>query len=317
MESLEFRAMNTSVTLAVEEGEASSSVLREARVLIENGEKRFSRFLPDSELSNVNGSAGQWIEVSDQLFDLLALSKAYHKETGGLFDPCILPDLERAGYNVSMEVLKAQGAHPADAPASAMRRELAALELDADHRRVKLPEGMRIDLGGIAKGWLVEAAARTFRSSGGAAAVSVGGDVFFAGLPANGSKWRVEIEDPLDDSKTAAILEVGEGAVVTSSVVKRSWKQDGEHRHHLIDPRTGRPAETDWLSVTVIAPYADLAEVYAKAILIGGKERATRLMLQRPRIGVVCVDAEGRVHASGRAKEYVNVDGGIFAEKAS
>ena len=129
--------------------------------------------------------------------------------------------------------------------------------------------------------------------------------MYFAGLPADGTKWQVEIEDPREANRTAAKLEVGEGAVVTSSVSKRAWKQGHEARHHIIDPRTGEPAQTDWLSVTVIASHADLAEAYAKAFLIGGRREATRLMLQRPRIAVLCIDPAGQISASTNSKEYV------------
>jgi thiamine biosynthesis lipoprotein len=165
---------------------------------------------------------------------------------------------------------------------------------------------MEVDLGGIAKGWIVQEAAMRLKAHAQAGAVNAGGDLFFAGTPADGSKWRVEIEDPRDESNTAAVLQVGEGAVVTSSISKRTWKQNGERRHHLIDPQTGEPAETDWLSVTVIAPRADLAEAYAKALLIGGHREAARLMRQRPQIAAVCVGFDGKISASRNSKDYLN-----------
>ena len=249
---------------------------------------------------------GEWVHVADDLFDLLALSKAYHRETGGLFDPSILPDLRYAGYDVSMDQLRLQGAAGAAAEPRPPRRDFSALELDPSSRRVRLPVGMQIDLGGIAKGWIVQQAAMLLKANGAAGAVNAGGDMFFAGTPADGTRWRVEIEDPRDEARTAAVLEVADGAVVTSSIRKRSWMQGGEVRHHIIDPRTGEPAQTDWLSVTVIAPYADLAEAYAKALLIGGRGGATRLLLQRPHIGVVCIGLDGQVSASKTSKEYLN-----------
>ena len=82
--------------------------------------------------------------------------------------------------------------------------------------------------------------------------------------------------------------------------------QNGERRHHLIDPRTGQPAQSDWLSVTVVAPRADLAEAYAKALLIAGEQEAGRLLLQRPQIAAICVGPEGKVSASQNSKEYIN-----------
>ncbi len=83
---------------------------------------------------------------------------------------------------------------------------------------------------------------------------------------------EVSIEDPLDDKSELAVLKVPPGAVATSTVTKRRWKQGNKEQHHLIDPRTQQPAETDWLSVTVVADHAAKAEVYAKSLLIGGPQ---------------------------------------------
>ncbi len=309
MQSLSFRAMNTEVLLALESQDESDEGLRKTQAFIEDCERRFSRFLPDSELSQMNNSAGSWFQASDELFDLLMASKAYYEETGGLFDPSVLPDLKRVGYDVSMDEIRKRGSMQAAAASREPRPGLDSLELDPRSASVRMPEGLQIDLGGIAKGWIVQQAATRLKAHGTAAAVSAGGDMVFAGLPSTEGKWRVRIEDPRDANRTAAMLQVGEGAVVTSSVSKRTWNQHGEKRHHSIDPRTGEPAETEWLSATVIASQADLAEAYAKAFLIGGRREATRLMLQRPHMAVICIDPNGRIFASLNSKEYMNVHG--------
>ncbi len=305
MQSLRFRAMNTDVLLAVEGQEGSEKRLQEARSQIEDFERRFSRFLPDSELSRLNASAGEWQQVSDDLLDLLILARAYYEETGGLFDPAVLPDLKRVGYDASLEIVQQRGdSHPA-VPHQG-RVPFSALEIDTTQERIRLPKGMEIDLGGIAKGWIVQQVAESLRLESSAAAVSAGGDIFFAGMLADGQKWQVEVEDPLAPERTAAVLKVGEGAVVTSSVSKRTWRQDRQQRHHIIDPRSGEPAQTEWLSVTVVAPRADLAEAYAKALLIGGEREARRLTIQRPHIAVISIGPDGRIVASQKAKEYLN-----------
>ncbi|MCL5611830.1 MAG: FAD:protein FMN transferase, partial [Chloroflexi bacterium] len=187
----------------------------------------------------------------------------------------------------SIDEIRAQG--KVDAPASArtlrhslwsqgnaLRPAFGEMSLDPAGRRVRLPAGMEIDLGGIAKGWIVEKAAHLLSGYAAVCAVSIGGDMVFEGYPMDGSDWRVNIEDPRDPTQTAAALHVGPGAVVTSSIAKRSWNQGGQMRHHLIDPRIGEPVQTDWLSVTVIAPQITTAEVYAKALLIGGDGQAAQ-----------------------------------------
>ncbi len=104
--------MNTSVTLAVTDHENAATDLEAARVFILDCERRFSRFLPDSEVSHLNQSAGAWREASPELIDMLVQSLAFHRETHGLFDPAVLPDLKRAGYDRSMDEIRRFGAGP-------------------------------------------------------------------------------------------------------------------------------------------------------------------------------------------------------------
>lgn len=305
MQQREFRAMNTAVLLAVEGAGGSDEGLRDTQAFIEGCERRFSRFLPESELSRLNRSAGDWHEVTDEMLELLILSRAYHDETGGLFDPAVLPDLKRAGYDVSMEEIRRRGDAGASEEGTLPTPRFSTLELDTVGRRVRVPEGMQIDLGGIAKGWIVQEAAIRLKAYGSAAAANAGGDMYFAGSPADGQPWSVELEDPRDPMRTAAVLQLRDGAVVTSSVSKRVWTQQGVERHHIIDPRTGAPARADWLSVTVIARSAHLAEAYAKALLIGGQGELARFLLQRPGIAVIAIDMNGQILASKNSKEYI------------
>ncbi len=306
MQTLEFRAMNTSVLLAAEGEERALAGLQAARAFIEAAERRFSRFLPDSELSMLNRMAGEWSAVSEDLVELLTLSLGYFHETNGLFDPSILTDLKRIGYDKSMEILRSEGSATSLVPPTVVRPMLTEIDLDFGSRRVRLPIGLELDFGGIAKGWIVEKASILLRSYAPICVINAGGDISFFGNPPDGSPWRVELEDPRYPEQTIAELSVGPSAVVTSSITKRTWKQTGLTRHHLIDPRTGEPAVTDWLSVTVIAPQITAAEAYAKALLIGGEIEAGRLASQNPGLAYIAVDAEGRISGSQLGKEHLN-----------
>jgi thiamine biosynthesis lipoprotein len=310
MQTLEFRAMNSAVLLAAEDaGQMGADLgpdLQAARLLIEQSEERFSRFLPASELSRLNDSAGEWHDVSQDLLDLLKLSRDFMEETGGLFDPSILTDLKRAGYDRSMDEIRKDGFVSSGGPRPNSRPDFRQVEIDFDRRRVRLPAGMEIDLGGIAKGWIVERAAMLLSSQTSACAVSAGGDIVCVGFPVDGANWRVSIEDPLDSAQSVAEVQMGPGAIVTSSVAKRSWKQAGVPRHHLIDPRTGEPAASDWLSVTVVSPRITTAEVYAKALLIGGAAQAPRLASQRPEITYYAVARDGTVAENPHKVEHLN-----------
>ncbi len=170
-----------------------------------------------------------------------------------------------------------------------------------------LPAGLRIDLGGIAKGWIAEQAARRLSAWVRACAVDAGGDAFFCGLPTGETAWRVTLEDPSNATQGLAILKIGPGAVATSAITKRRWQQDGKTQHHLIDPRTQRSAETAWLSVTVVAPHTADAEIYAKSLLIGGPEEAERITRAVPAIEFIAVDKNSKLWGSRNSREILDV----------
>ncbi len=306
MQTVEFRAMSTKVIIAAEMHEEASRGLQAAQAFIEVCEQRFSRFLPASELSLLNRAAGTWHNVSDDLMDLLELSMLFYNETAGLFDPSVLPDLKRIGYNKSMDEIRTHGSSPESTPPRTSRPAFNEVELDLRGKRVRLPRGMEIDLGGIAKGWIVEKTANLLREYSEICAISIGGDIVFKGYPAGESSWRVYIEDPRQPDETVAALHVGPGAVATSSIAKRAWNQAGQVRHHIIDPRTGEPAMTDWLSVTVIAPQMAIAEVFAKALLIGGEGEASQLSFRHPEAAYFVVKSDGALLGSQNSMEYLN-----------
>lgn len=303
--SIEFRAMNTSIMLAAE-GDHAIDGMYVAKLFIDECEQRFSRFLPGSELTALNHSAGDWFHVSDNMMDMLQLSMKFYEETGGIFDPSILSDLKQLGYDRSMDEIRAHGGAAIPyVPARTSRPALNEIDFDPGGNLVRLPPGMEIDLSGIAKSWIVDKAARLLHTYADACGVSAGGDILFIGRPSDGLDWDVYLEDPRDASKMLAQLHIPEGAVTTSSIMKRTWSQGEKVRHHLIDPRTGLPAKTDWLSVTVIAPDIVVAEIYAKAILIGGKRKLSDLLRSKPELSFIAVTSNGELFGSPNYKEFI------------
>lgn len=303
--SIEFRAMNTPVMLAAE-GEHAIEGMYAAKLFIDDCEQRFSRFLPASELSELNRSAGEWMQISDGLMEMLQQSLKFYKETDRLFDPSILPDLKQAGYDHSMDEIRTRGVRaPSTASKPTPRPAFDEIDFDLPEHKVRLPRGMQIDLGGIAKGWIVDRAAHLLHTYAEVCAVSAGGDILFMGQPSDGMNWDVYLEDPRNTTTSLLQLHIPSGAVATSSVMKRTWMQAGKVRHHLIDPRTGEPAATDWISMTVIAPDILIAEVYAKALLIAGKKGLPELLRTRPELIFIAVDPEGNLSGAPHWKDYI------------
>ena len=305
MEWIEFRAMNTDVLVAAQ-GPLANDGIQAARGAIEAGERRFSRFLHVSELSQLNRSTGQWFSASPEMIDVLQRAYGFFDATNGLFDPSVLPDLIRAGYDRSMDEIRAQdGVVSSTASERKPKADFREMELDLNSSRVRFPKDMQLDFGGIAKGWIVDQAVTLLSRYSDACAVNAGGDMCFIGHSPIGLGWPVELEDPRDPSQCIARLTVNHGAVATSSVTKRTWKQGEKSRHHLIDPRTGEPAQSDWLCATVIADDAVTAEVYAKALLIGGPAEVEKLTAHNNIVYLV-VDREGALHGSSNSQEYFN-----------
>lgn len=308
MEYYEFSAMNTTVVAAAE---GSRDGLRpgfhQVRRFVERSEQRFSRFRQGSELSRLNRHAGTWFRASSEMFELVKCAFDLHTLTGGFFDPSILHDLRTLGYDRSMDEIRGANLPPAIAKTPRTRQPFSATRFDPERQAIRLPAGTPVDLGGIAKGWIAAQSARILSRFSDGCAVSAGGDMALIGMPEGENGWEVSLEDPLDAERVLAVLEVGPGGLATSTTERRRWLQGGRPRHHIIDPRSGRPACSPWVSVTVHADSALLAEVFAKALLIAGPEQAPALASRIPTLQYAAVAADGTLVGPLEHKEFLNV----------
>lgn len=164
-----------------------------------------------------------------------------------------------------------------------------------------------MDLGGIAKGWIAARATEMLSNFSDSCAVSAGGDMALQGLPKGRTAWQVSLEDPRDPHRVAVVLSVRPGALATSSVTKRRWVQGDQPRHHILDPRSGLPAESEWLSVTVWTESATGAEAFAKALLIASPEEATSLSGRVEGLRFIAIRKDGTLWGSSRSQEILYV----------
>ena len=245
---LEFRAMGSDAHLVVVGGPADLPARARARVA--ELERRWSRFLPDSEVSELTRRAGTPVTVSPDTVLLVELAVEAFRLSGGSFDPTVLGDVVRAGYDRSFDTSSCDagdrpGAEPWPQPRSPS--PLAGLvigcgEIEIDGSDVRLPEGTGFDPGGIGKGLAADLVTEELLEAGAeGACLSLGGDVRVRGVGPDGEPWTVAVEHPWS---VEPIARVGllDGAVATSTSLKRRWGADGEVRHHLIDPGH-RPAQ--------------------------------------------------------------------------
>ena len=306
MEYDEFPAMNTTIQVAAEGSQDELEPgFQQVRRFIVACEARFSRFREDSELCQLNRSAGIWFRASVELYELIQQALELHQLTDGLFDPSILKALQQAGYDRSMDLIQDSGVRSAMAVYQPAASRLAETRLDPDTIAIHLPANIQIDLGGIAKGWIAEKAVDLLAEYSPACAVSAGGDMVFFGNPTGEDTWQVSLEDPRDEQAVLAILQLSGGALATSSVIRRRWLQGNQVRHHIIDPRTGIPTEVEWLSVSVGAPKAATAEAFAKAILIGGSHLGVQLAARIPGLWFIAVHPDGSLSGTQKSKEMV------------
>ena len=285
--------MNTDV-LILSGGAPRPALLDAAERLFRAYESRFSRFLPNSELSTLNRAAGAPVPLSPEMLRILERAAALHRRTNGAFDPAILPALEAAGYDRSFERVDRDGA--ASTQTHVRCGSIADLRIDHARSVVSAPEGVRIDLGGIGKGFTVDAAAAVLRP-GGNALVDAGGDIRAFGDGPEGDGWLIGVSDPMEPSRLIDQVWLHDAALATSTTAARRWLRGGILQHHIIDPRTGAPAASDVVSVTVLAASAAEAEVFAKSALVLGYE-AGRALLGAQRAAGLFVLAGGGVRTT-------------------
>lgn len=302
-----FQAMGTEVGLClwhVNEPLAHQALHRTERFFAQT-EARLSRFKSDSELSRLNRAAGRPFMVSSLLFKLVESALNWRERTGGIFDPTILQALIAHGYDRSFEAMAQKTTGQAD-PTPLGRPVEGHVKLNRAQRSITMPAGVGIDLGGIAKGWTVQQAVQRLGRFG-PALVDAGGDIAVIGTPPDGSPWLIGLADPNNPDVDLATLTLIDEAVATSSLAKRRWEHQGQMAHHLIDPRTGAPAKTDLVSVTVIASRLPEAEIHAKVALILGSTQGLSYLKQQPDTSALLVTATGEQLSCGTFEEKAYV----------
>lgn len=300
-----FHAMGSQI-LAVLEAPASiarPSLASLPRVFA-SWEAILSRFRPDSELSRLNNSPCEWLAVSPTLAEVVALALRGAATTGGLVTPLVLEALEHAGYDRDFRTV-ASGAPPAAAMFVRPVADWRCIRVDPLRGSVDRPPGLGLDLGGVAKGWAADRAIRLIARHG-PALVDVGGDIAVSGPRGDGAAWPIGVQDPCGGADPLAVLLIASGGVATSGRDYRRWRQGDVERHHIIDPRTGAPAETDLLSVTVVAASVAEAEIAAKAALILGSAAGLSWLEARPWLAGLLVRDDGAVLHTPTLEAYLS-----------
>jgi len=251
--SLRFRALGTTAVVVTADpaylGVACSIVASEIDAI----DRACSRFRPDSELSRVNSAGGTRVAIGPLLLEALRVALDAARPSGGLVDPTVGRALRTSGYDSTFRVVAARDGKTFRADFCTVPG-WQTVELDEDAATVRVPAGVELDLGATAKALACDRAATAAAAVAGGVLVGIGGDIAIVGMaPAGG--WPVRIADnhaaPLDAPGPTVALDGG--GLATSSTTVRCWRSGAIELHHLIDPRTGRPAESPWRTVSVAA----------------------------------------------------------------
>lgn len=288
----ETSAMASRITVRLVSNAATDVVdeqLTDALQVFHDVDRTCTRFDPASDLMRANANGTDWVEVTSYCFDALTEAHAAYRRTMGRFDPRVLTDLVRLGYDRS---LKHAAPSYRDATALVPRQILPDWkpEFRRSTREVRLGP-VPVDLGGIGKGLAVRWAAQRLRGAVGML-VEAGGDCVCRGTAADGRAWHVGVEDPSDPTMTVAVLDVHDSAVATSSVRIRAWQVAGQDVHHLIDPRTGQPGGDGLAAVTVLDPDPAAAEVWSKTLFLNGR-RGVRTSAEHLGLAALWIDDNG------------------------
>jgi len=264
-----FRAMGCDM-LAVADSDIEPKILSSVPVWFEEWEQSLSRFRYDSELTRLNQIHEQPTHVSEMLWDVFQTALKAEQMTDGLVTPTLLDAIIEAGYDRPFDSLP-HLSQPTPDPSLMISPPLEAIAFDESTRTITLPLNTGLDFGGIAKGWSAHQAMQRLQTEN-PALVDAGGDIAISGPRTDGSPWPIGIANPFQAGEYVNVLYLNLCGVATSGKDRRRWLRDGLLQHHIIDPSTNQPAETDLLTVTVIAPNVMEAEAAAKAAFILGSQ---------------------------------------------
>lgn len=309
-QSREVYAMDTVMTLEAY-GQNADAALDEAVAEIERLDALWSIASSDGEIAQLN--AEKQITASADTLALLTRAKEISAATDGLFSTTIAPLMEAWGFTSGDYRV------PDEAELSALLAHVDDEEIAISDSTVTIPADAEVDLGGIAKGFTSARVMEIFRENGVENGIlSLGGNVQALGTKPDGSLWRVGLQDPADERALFATLELADKAVITSGAYERNFEQNGVVYHHIIDPRTGYPAESGLSSVTIVSDDGTLADGLSTALYIMGKESAVEFWRShRDDFDMVLLADDGAVTVSAGIADALTLSDGSAAEVVS
>ena len=305
--------MATYATVEVHATDArvAQRVADEVHAAFETVNRTMSNWSADSDLSRLNreARARPFVVQDPDVFRCVALAREYARATGGAFDPTVGPLMRLYGFRPKEPRV------PTDEEIAAVLPSVGWRNLDIldEHRAVRfLADGVEIDLGGIAKGYAVDVAARSFANSGAVAGlIDLGGNIYAWGKPPDRDAWVIGLRDPQNPERVFATVKMVDRAVATSGNYENAFTVEGRTYGHIMDAATGRPARSDVLAASAFSDGAAEADALSTAFFAGGSARAGDILSRSRRVEAVLLvetPAGLGVLASASLRDRLEID---------
>ncbi len=300
--------LDTSVELQISAASSAEAELIRDDVFaeMERLEKLFSRSLSGSDVSAINLRAGLGpVSVDQEVFFVTVQALNYSEISNGAFDPTVAPLIDLWGFLGQAYRLPA----PEEIDRLLPLVDYRLVEFDDESLELYLPEeAMALELGGIAKGYILDRALAVIRNAGVEHAfVNVGGDIGMIGVKPDGNPWRIGIRNPRNDSNIIAVLPAFDGAVVTSGDYERVFEVDGKTYHHILDPKNGMPARM-LASVTIAAETAIAADALSTAVFVMGPVEGMALVEKLPGVEGIIITPDLEIMVSSGLQELAELN---------
>ena len=254
---------------------------------------RLDALLDATDAESAIGRLNAGETIDGEAAALVRQAVAYSEATGGAFDPTVYPLVRLWGFTDETQRV------PSDAEITAALANIGTNQVQLDETAVSLHPGAAIDLGGIAKGYAADRCVALLQQSDATALLSLGGNIQTYGAKPDGTPWTIGIADPQQPEQAVASVAVtGTKALVTSGGYQRYFEADGVTYHHIIDPKTGRPAESGLASVTILADSGTMADAYSTALFVMGLEDAVDFWRAEQSFEAVFITTDGEIYAT-------------------
>ncbi|MBQ4531043.1 MAG: FAD:protein FMN transferase [Lachnospiraceae bacterium] len=273
-------------------GTKDKTVMEDCLILCEEYEQKFSRTIDTSEISKLNSAKGQWVELSEDTVGLIEEAIEYSEMTEGAFDITVAPLTELWHVNDNEGMIPSK--EEIEKAKSHINYKL--IEIDGNKVRLKDKEA-QIDLGGIAKGYIADKLKALMMERGvKSAMINLGGNIAVIGTKKDGNNWNVGIQKPFADrNEVIGSVSVQDKTIVSSGIYERYFEYKGEIYHHILDPYTGYPTDSDLGAVTIIGESSAIADALSTSCILLGSEKGMELIESIPEVEAVFITRDEKI----------------------